>query len=82
MDVSVRLDPLVGHLFVSFMNTGQSQGRPIKIEIISDGVSSPISGVRPPTITLLNRLSPAANTLTTRPLTENMNLVLDPVTPT
>ena len=67
------------------MNTGLfSLGRPIKIEIISDGVSSPISGVPPPTLTLLNRLAPATNMLTTtlRPLTENMNLGPDPATPT
>jgi hypothetical protein len=85
MDVSHRLDPLVGHLVLFFlMNTGYLLGRPIKIEIISDGVSSPISGVPPPTLTLLNRLSPARNSLTTtsRPLTENMNLGLDPAIPT
>ena len=86
MDVSLRVDPLLGHLILSLlMNTGHFLlGRPIKIEIISDGVSSPISRVPPPTLTLLNRLSPATNTLTTtsRPLTGNMNLGPDPGTPT
>jgi len=55
--------------------------RPIKIEIISEGVSSPILRVPPPTLTLLNRLSPA-NTLTTRPLTENIHPEPSPATPT
>jgi THO complex subunit 4 len=56
--------------------------RPIKIEIISDGVSSPISRVPPPTLTLLNRLSPA-NTSTTGSLTENINSAgPGPATPT
>ena len=66
------------------MYTGHLLGRPIKIEIISDGVSSPISEVPPPTLTLLNRLSPASNTLTTttRSLTDNMNLGPDAATPT
>jgi len=54
--------------------------RPIKIEIISDGVSSIPRGP-PPTPTLLNRLSPA-NTFTTRPPTENINSGLSPLIPT
>lgn len=57
-------------------------GRPIKIEIISDGVLSPVPRGPPPTPTLLNRLSPA-NTLTAAvPLTENINSGLSPSTPT
>ena len=64
-------------------------GRPIKIEIISDGVSSPMSHIPPPTLTLLNRLAPlststptTSTTTTTRPPTENMNLEPNPAIPT
>ena len=64
------------------MDNGRLLGRPIKIEIITDGVSSPISRAPPPTLTLLNRLSPANALTATKPPTEIINLGPSPATPT